>query len=264
MSHGGGGGGGTLGIRGFSGDNGGGASASPVYFGRSSAAAFMSEVRGKMTKQRPPTEASPASATSHSQSRKAGKDMEDLVEQLILPPRRRADIYLEYYWNHIHLFNPILHRRTFQQRYEGIWGRNMPNISSPATPGLYIEDVDAVRAFYALFNVLIALGSLHTSQKAEDNNTAAKMTQGQVFFGRAEQLMSEPSMEHNHLLSVQAYILMAHYLLITGKANKCWVATGTGIRIAQGLGIHLNPPHESQAEQQERRRTWAFCIQTDR
>lgn len=63
---------------------------------------------------------------------------------------------------------------------------------------------------------------------------------------------------------VQDYALMAHYLHTTGMVDKCWVTLGTAIRLAQGYGIHVDRVSESQAQQQERRRTWAYCVQMDR
>lgn len=87
---------------------------------------------------------------------------------------------------------------------------------------------------------------------------------GDVLFGRAESLITDNAMDNSCLLSVQTRILLAQYLLTTGNVNKCWVTVGTAIRVSQGFGIHLSPPSESQAQQQERRRTWAYCIQMDR
>jgi transcription factor-like protein len=126
------------------------------------------------------------------------------------------------------------------------------------------EDVDAIRAFYGLFNILIALGSLHSTPSLEGRLASSKAVTGDTFFDRAEHLITERTMSHNTILSVQVYILMAHYLQITGNVNKCWVMVGTAIRTAQGLGIHLSPASESQAQQEERRRTWSFCLQMDR
>lgn len=116
-----------------------------------------------------------------------------------------------------------------------------------------------MRAFYGLFNIVLALGSL---QIKEGTSTATR--RGDVFFDRAESLMADKSMDHDSLTSVQVFILMAHYLHTTGKVNKCWVAVGTAIRTAQGIGIHLCPASHSRAQQQERRRTWSYCLQMDR
>lgn len=135
---------------------------------------------------------------------------------------------------------------------------------SPDSTGA--DEVDSVRAFYGLFNIIIALGSLYSvpeNSNALDGKQTAPAT-GDVFYGRAESLIADSAMNNSCLLSVQTRILLAQYLLTTGNVNKCWVTVGTAIRVAQGFGIHLSPPSESQAQQQERRRTWAYCIQMDR
>lgn len=126
-----------------------------------------------------------------------------------------------------------------------------------------MEDVDFIRAFYALFNTLIALGSLYT-REGSTGISPLDQSKGNAFFERAENLMSQKANGNDNLVSVQVHILMAQYLQTTGKVNKCWVAVGTAIRIAQGIGIHLCPSSESQAHLQERRRTWSYCIQMDR
>jgi hypothetical protein len=98
---------------------------SSVYLGRSSAAAFLNEVRGKFRKRRQgdanngqPQEDSPSSASRSPRTwgRRMESDLADLMQQLVLPPRRVADSLLGYYWRYTWPFNPILHRATFQKR----------------------------------------------------------------------------------------------------------------------------------------------------
>lgn len=138
----------------------------------------------------------------------------------------------------------------------------MPTIASPLPQTAENQDVDSIRAFYALFNIILALGCLWSSNHGTSDS--AQRAQADVFYHRSEALVSTAALNHGNLLSVQVYILTAQYLQITGKANRCWLTVGTAIRIAQGIGIHLNPGVESQAQQQERRRTWWYCIQMDR
>lgn len=71
-------------------------------------------------------------------------------------------------------------------------------------------------------------------------------------------------MDHGSIQLVQALILTAQYLQSTDMVNKCWVTVGIAIRIAQGIGIQLDLASESQAERQERKRTWWCCVMMDR
>lgn len=102
---------------------------SSVYLGRSSAAAFMSEIRVDGQKRRQVegelrgaveyernTGESPGQAKSFSRSMEISRGLSDLMEQLVLPPRLVADRYLENYWKYFYPYNPILHRRTFQRQ----------------------------------------------------------------------------------------------------------------------------------------------------
>lgn len=96
-----------------------------VYLGRSSAAAFLSEVRSKFLKRHRgrehdggPSGDSPSSTSRSGRtlSRKMEMEVADLMQQLVLPPRRVADTLLGYYWRYFWPFNPILHKKTFQKR----------------------------------------------------------------------------------------------------------------------------------------------------
>jgi hypothetical protein len=102
---------------------------SSVYLGRSSAAAFLSEIRGSNLKDGPveesgwpvaqngdPVVVSPDSNSSRARSRQSEHALARLMEELVLPPRLVADKLLENYWNYFWPFNPALHRPTFQRR----------------------------------------------------------------------------------------------------------------------------------------------------
>lgn len=120
---------GTMGTEGLIEEDSGVANGCSVYLGRSSAAAFMSEIRVDDQKRRQVGEKSrgpveygtntgksPAQTHSSYRSREISRELSDLMEQLVLPSRLVADRYLENYWNYFYPYNPILHRRTFQTR----------------------------------------------------------------------------------------------------------------------------------------------------
>lgn len=138
--------------------------------------------------------------------------------------------------------------------YERIWSFQS---SSPEEE----ESVHSARAFYALLNILMALGCLFPGTGEPSNKARSR---GDTFLDRSQSLLSQASLDHASLTLVQAHGLTAQYLSTTGLVNKTWVTLGIAIRIAQGMGVHLDHDSESQAARQERRRTWWYCVQMDR
>lgn len=76
--------------------------------------------------------------------------------------------------------------------------------------------------------------------------------------------MKDADVEHGSLQLIQALILNAQYLQSTDMVNKCWTTVGQAIRVAQGIGVQVNRPSESQVEREERKRTWWCCLLMDR
>jgi hypothetical protein len=93
-----------------------------VFLGHSSAAGFMREVQESAGQINYPPGAAEHGASSIVSRKtpkrtKGGKDeLMLLLENLILPPRRVADVYLEQYWERVHPLFPVLVKPTFMAR----------------------------------------------------------------------------------------------------------------------------------------------------
>ncbi|VUC32435.1 unnamed protein product, partial [Clonostachys rosea] len=241
---------------------------------------FLNEVwsrRGSAARQRlgasdnssPRTNITSKSATTADQA-----ELASLLNHVVLPPRQVADAHLNNYWKHFYPFNPILHQASFQKRYLNLpitvilmfmlmrCGARYEEVWTGRVNHDAVEiSVHSVRAFHALLNIIMALGCLFP--QLDDKNSITK-TNGGIFLERSQQLQLQASLDHASLTLVQANALTAQYLSTTGMVNRCWVTLGVAIRTAQGIGIHLDLPSESQAQRQERRRTWWYCVQMDR
>ncbi|KAH7311356.1 fungal-specific transcription factor domain-containing protein [Stachybotrys elegans] len=256
-----------------------------VYLGQSSAAVFIGQVRSNSLKRRrddgrgdwlnqvagsSEIAPSPLSRSSRDRAEKSKRERIALLHEVVLPPRSLADEHLNNYWENFHLFHPILHRPTFQRRYEELWTQELPTVESPYSQPPGYEDIPSIRAFYSLVNAVLAMGCLWTANLRDadrvkhDALASTQRTDPAIFYNRAEKLLSGAHACHGNLLSVQAHITMALYLQLAGDVNRCWLAVGMAIRIAQGIGIHLNHAAESQAQREERRRAWWCCVQNDR
>jgi len=67
-----------------------------------------------------------------------------------------------------------------------------------------------------------------------------------------------------NLQIVQALLLMGNYLHSSNRPNRCWNVVGLGIRVALGLGLHIERNSGDLLDQQARRRAWSGCVMMDR
>jgi len=64
---------------------------------------------------------------------------------------------------------------------------------------------------------------------------------------------------------VQALLILARYLQNTRLSTRCWNVVGIALRMAQGLGLHLEKDGDttSPLEKEMRRRVWHSCTCLD-
>lgn len=162
----------------------------------------------------------------------------------LLPVRSTADTLLQLYWTEILPFFPFVHRPSFQERYERLWVSN----ASPPDDG-----------FHCLLNIIFALAarvSGRTSYQAREASSGSYIT-------RARELLDLDVFSLGTLDTVQTWLLMAQYLQSVNEPWPCWIAVGTAMRIAQGLGLHRGGGPESstmnQRDQEMARRLWHGC-----
>ncbi|TLD03900.1 hypothetical protein PgNI_11292 [Pyricularia grisea] len=242
-----------------------------VFLGRSSAAAFMREVQESTRRHRrlsgnggddglsPLSDGGTTTSRRTAVRRRGKREREELAalwNDIILPPRRVADAHLSKYWESVHPLFPVLHKGSFVKWYESTWNHD------PSEESKENETVHAVRAAHARLNIVLALGcSLASSE--EPSNAAKKSAN--VFYERSRNLLRDADMDHGCSMKlVQAHILIAQYLQATDQVNSFWLAIGTAIRAAQGIGVNEDSPTDSQVEREERHRTWWGCILMDR
>ena len=168
------------------------------------------------------------------------------VDALVLPPRRTTDHLLHIYFKYVHTLFPWLHEPTFRAQYEEIW---------LAHTGPTVDD-DPL--FYCILNLVFALGCQFSTLFESTRHS------GDTFFNRAKILLGLSIFDVGTLRVVQALLLMGIYLQSTNRPNQCWNVVGMGIRVAQGLGLHIEPGEGDLVERESRRRVWWGCVLMDR
>jgi hypothetical protein len=131
-----------------------------------------------------------------------------------------------------------------------------------------VENSESDPLFQCILNLVFALGC----QLSPDINPSEKESISDVFFQRSKKLFSLDILEVSSIKVVQALLLMGQYLQSTKSPGRCWIVVGLAIRIAQGLGLHMQyrddrqkPGSSSRQLQIElRKRLWSGCIVLDR
>ncbi|KEF52943.1 uncharacterized protein A1O9_10849 [Exophiala aquamarina CBS 119918] len=238
------------------------------YFGPSSTFSFLSLVRNIISRTGSPLlskefshELSNRSKVDSLRPKEATGHLQNIISNYStiafhVPPRREADILIANYWTWVHTIYPVLHRPTFDSRYQALW---QGSTSSQVT----LDDV----LFHCRLNVVFALGANFRSEI----DPSDRRSMSELFFSRSEHLLKMELLDFANLEMVQGLVLIAQYLQSTDKPNYCWSIAGLAIRMAQAIGLHLEPPDGviagrkiDQIDSEVRKRVWTSCILLDR
>ncbi|KAH8647834.1 fungal-specific transcription factor domain-containing protein [Xylariales sp. PMI_506] len=221
------------------------------YFGKSSTFAFLEvlqniSVRGESSGTRYNTPLRILrSEPVCSSSRDTDAPTAPSIRSRFLPPRETADLLLDIYFSRIADLYCVLHEPSFRDEYEKLW--------HPGPP--------ASSLFLCMLNSVFALSSMFAEDLDEANSEAIART----FSSQAEDLLCFDTLDNAGVPVVQALLLMGQYLQGTTEANRCWYVFGLAIRIAQGLGLHLNHVNNKfpVLEREIRKRCWCGCLVMD-
>jgi hypothetical protein len=159
-----------------------------------------------------------------------------------LPPPDVAEHYIDSYFDEVHAMMPMIDEDAFRHTF------------------LYDERTDA--PWLALFNVVLALGSLASGTcNSREHLTYAK---------RARQILRQKSLGSNHLFILQAHgLLSGYYLHWLNRPNEAHAMMGATMRIASAVGIHREYDASCTGSRavippEIRRRTWwsLVCLDT--
>ena len=233
--------------------------ASSEYYGESSTFDFMTKVASPEDDSR--QDAGPARRTgpgSVDASLAMGSHSEPLFEGLVLgpgtddpfglPQRSVADKLVDAYFMFRHPLNSYFHEGTFRKRYERLWLRGELGGE---------EASEANLAWIGLVNMVFTFGSQGGGRASVDRVR---------FFKRAKTLIFSGLLQASSIELVQGLLLMGRYYHGSLELNNCWTVVGLAIRMAQGLGLHLdaNSFTSDLIEQEVRKRVWWGCFVLDR
>jgi hypothetical protein len=229
-----------------------------ALYGDSSTIAFARQVasggeshRPSDRNMRPSMYITPPSGTSDKTSRlEPLPPPESDTDNFVLPFRRNADNYIRCFWNFVHPLFPVLHKPSFAARYESLWESQSP-----------VDESDENVTFIPTLNLVFALGCQFSDLVPAEKKAKAAA----AFYGRSRSLLLYDILGSMQVTVVQWLLLSAIYLQSTSLATTCWTSVGLAIRLAQNLGLHLEPSLvECQVDREMRRRVWHTCVVLDR
>lgn len=239
------------------------------FFGSSSTSAFMKQIKSTVHKKlissaSPPDQSifgpTAGSETSETLHRRHTDDFMEDLQDFILPPRSIADHLVDCYWIYVHSLYPFLHKPSFMKIYNSLWDRPSPPNSTHPPP---TRRRPPGRLFRCILNVVFAFGCQFSSSITPSRRESSS----DVFLKRARELLHFDLLDTGNLELVQALALMGQYLQSTKHPNRCWNVVGLAIRVAQGMGLHLECTSQNRPTVLERemyRRAWHGCIVLDR
>ncbi|KAI8724234.1 Zn(2)-C6 fungal-type domain-containing protein [Fusarium sp. LHS14.1] len=201
-----------------------------------------------------------------------GSDKSHPMLGINVPPRAEADRLVNLFWTYVHSLYPFLHWPSFYDRYLTLWSPQTSSQADRTTCSMngYYSTLNQ-SLFHCMLNVVFALGVLHNTELSQQERDDISYT----FFRRSKSLLSLDLLESGSTPLVQVLLLMGQYLQTRDITSSCWNIIGMAIRVAQGIGLHLQPEERdegdtgnyqaaNQLEEEMRRRAWTGCVLLDR
>jgi hypothetical protein len=220
------------------------------FFGSSSAASFIQQIKTAVDAKVTSPEARPSSMIlGKVQLSSLEPRQKSSTADYVLPPRKTADGLLEVYWRLVHPLYPFLDRYEIMSQYQTLWTGEPTGCDE--------------NALMTTLNVIFALGC----QLSDNIEPSQREASSAVFFARAKELLDFDLWEVGSVQTIQCLLIMGQYLQSTNSAHQCWIVIGLAVRTAQSLGFHL-PQTDAQfkngREMELARRLWHGCVMMDR
>ncbi|KAJ2893506.1 transcription factor [Zalerion maritima] len=153
-----------------------------------------------------------------------------------LPSRQATDQLLHAYYSSFHSMMPILHLPTFRQDVDGLYSEPHAPTTKPS--------------FLATFFAILAIGSLFSNEVHSYRATrAAELME-------ASRQCVDPWNNEPDLDSVRCLALTTVFLVEMNLKTAACAWLGSGVRVAQDLGLHSDTGPLPMIESEMRRRVW--------
>lgn len=159
-----------------------------------------------------------------------------------LPPKSFADRLLAQYFSCIHAVLPVIHWPSFTAEYEKVY-------SAGSLAGVR-------REWAAVLFGIFACGCLHTLERN-------KIQEGKRFISVASSII-DVWQDDFSIDQARCALLVSIFLYEVNSKSASWIWIGSGVRIAQELGLHIDSGPWSTVEGEMRKRVWWGMYAWDR
>lgn len=162
--------------------------------------------------------------------------------------RTQEEYFLSLFWEGHHCFMPIVDEVKFRRHYVSLWEPGKPyRKQSPL--------VDIILALCLQYGYTFIPRDTNSSSDRDASFDDATIA-GRWYYRRSQALLTA-DLESPSITTVQCYIFTFSYLCCASFQNMCHVTLAQGIRTAQIIGLHFDPPESlPRGERELRRRIW--------
>lgn len=175
-----------------------------------------------------------------------------MLSKISLPPTELMEDLLREYFDSDWITMPLVHKPSFFAKYD----RLIAVSNSRYRRDIPLDEATELAATYCVLFGMLALGERARCGRAD---TVTEVANGIEFHDQARGLLMADLISTPSPLVVQAMLVHARFLRRNGSDQESWVMIGLAHRLAEGLLLHIDVPGKTQAEQEERRRTWCAC-----
>lgn len=167
--------------------------------------------------------------------------------------RTQEEYFLSLFWESYHCLEPVVDETELRRHYASLWEPGKPHRRSSAL-------VDIILALCLQYGyTFIPRDTTKTTERdaSFDDATIA----GRWYYRRSQALLTS-DLESPSITTLQCYVFTVNYLCCASFQNMCHVVLAQAIRIAQILGLHLEPPNDMPNGERELRKRifWALWL----
>lgn len=157
------------------------------------------------------------------------------------------------YFERVHILYPCLHEPSFRAAWDAHQTNGCSLGASADNP-----------SWIAVLNLVFAHGTHFVYHRVSEQDKTH--LDADKFALTARRCATRALSRGTTLETVQALLLLSHYLQGTTELNDCWNVGGVLIRAAISIGLHADPDGSNltEIEKQVRKRVWAGCFIIDR
>ncbi|KAH9890328.1 fungal-specific transcription factor domain-containing protein [Xylariomycetidae sp. FL2044] len=174
------------------------------------------------------------------------------AEEYLTPTQE--EYFIDLFWQSYHTSFLMLNEIEFKEHYRSLWAGSKQN----RKPSALVDIVIAVCMQYGMARS--PRHSRHESRNPDIDTNDATIA-GRWHYHRSQSLLT-PELESPTISTLQCNVLSVIWLCCASFQNMADSTLAVTVRMAQMLGLHMEPPEEMPPREKELRRSlwWTICV----